>query len=86
MKKLKEWGDLNSWWLPWVGIIVTISSLIFPGALLKAGEILLETFQFLKKHWIYTLIVCRGVYTHFEIRKLKNGKIPSEKKTEKNAC
>lgn len=80
MKKLKELGDLNSWVLPWVGVVFMISSLIFPDALLKTGEIITDIFLFLIKHWMYSLIACWVVYSHLEIRKIKYGKRISVKK------
>ncbi|MDS9473150.1 hypothetical protein [Sporosarcina pasteurii] len=84
MRKFKEWANSNSWWLPWVGVTATISSLMFPAAYLKMGEIIALILQIFKKYWILSVIVCWGIYTHLEVLKLKNNRCTSGKDSKKN--
>lgn len=83
MKKLKEWANANSWWLPWVGVVASISGLIFPDAYLRAGHTITTGLQKLLRYWVQVLIVTWGIYIHLEIKRLKKRK-KARRKQSKN--
>lgn len=85
LKRFKEWANMNSWWVPWVGVTATISGLIFPDALLRTGQILTRFIQVLLHYWIHVLVVVWVIYIHLEIRRLKKRK-RSRKSSKKKVC
>lgn len=74
LKRFKEWANVNSWWLPWVGVTATIFGLIFPDVLLKTGQALTKFLQVMLAYWIQVLIVVWVIYIQIEIQRMKKKK------------